>query len=116
MNKEDIMNKQKFIFSQLFLLSNKLQVMGDRVLTGEMTIHQWLLTVAIAQFGDIPPLRCEVADFMESSHQNVKQLALKLQRKGFINIEKDKEDLRAIRLILTEKSIVFWKSRQTEVK
>jgi len=49
---------------------------------------------------------------MGSTHQNIKQLALKLQKNGFLYIEKDKQDLRAVRLKLTEKSYAYWEKTE----
>ncbi|MFZ5989328.1 MAG: MarR family winged helix-turn-helix transcriptional regulator [Bacillota bacterium] len=112
----DILDKQKHIFGRLFLLSNKLQIIGDQALANEMTIRQWLMTVAVAQYKDNPPTLSEVAMIMGSSHQNVKQLAMKLKENGFLAIEKDKEDQRVIRLMLTKKSCSFWKRWQLDVK
>ncbi|MCX7921894.1 MAG: MarR family transcriptional regulator [Clostridia bacterium] len=116
MNNSDSLDKQKFVFSRLFLLSNKLQTIGDQVLDDEITIRQWLLTVAITQFGDTPPTLGEAAELMGSSHQNIKQLALNLQRRGFLNIERDRSDLRAARLVLTEKICSLWERRQFQIK
>lgn len=110
--KTDILDKQKFIFGSIFILANKLQVLGDQYFAeNDMTVKQWLLTVMILQFHDEPPTLSEVAELMGSSHQNVKQIALKLEKKGFLNIEKDDQDARAIRLRLTEKSYSFWEKR-----
>lgn len=114
-NMENI-QKQKIIFTRLFLLSNKLQVMGDQVLLDEMTIRQWLLSAAIAQFGDNPPTLSDAAEFMGTSHQNVKQLVLKLEQKGFLNIKRDERDHRVTRLILTEKSFEFCRMREKQVR
>jgi DNA-binding MarR family transcriptional regulator len=109
----DILDKQKFIFGSLFLIANKLQVIGDQYLGKDnMTMKQWLLTVMVSQFPDAPPTLGEVAELMGSSHQNAKQLALKLREKGFLNIEKDAKDGRVIRLRLTQKSLDFWKDRE----
>lgn len=111
----DIADKQKFIFGNLFLLANKLQVIGDQYLGKEgMTTKQWFLTVMISQFGDTPPTLSEVAELMGSSRQNVKQLALKLEEKELLKIEKDEKDARALRLSLTEKSKLFWEKRQNQ--
>ncbi|MCC5910865.1 MAG: MarR family transcriptional regulator [Clostridiaceae bacterium] len=111
----DILDKQKFIFGSLFLLANKLQTMGDQLLGNDgMTVRQWFLTVMIIQFQDHCPTLGEVANLMGSSHQNVKQLALKLQKKDFLTIEQDTQDRRAIRLKLTEKSHRYWKTREAE--
>jgi DNA-binding MarR family transcriptional regulator len=68
----------------------------------------------ISQFPDNPPTLSEVAELMGSSRQNVKQLALKLEEKGLLNIEKDEADARALRLKVTEKSQVFWEKRQEQ--
>jgi DNA-binding MarR family transcriptional regulator len=109
----DILDKQKFIFGGLFLLANKLQVVGDQFLGKDnMTVRQWFLTVMILQFRSGPPTLSEVAELMDSSRQNVKQLALKLEEKGFLNIERDEYDARALRLRLTEKSYLFWEKRE----
>lgn len=104
-------NKKQFIFGSLFLLANRLQVIGDRWDT-DITMKQWFLIVMIAQFGDTPPKLSEVAEFMGSSRQNVKQLALKLKQRGFVNIQKDEIDSRVIRLKLTEECTTFFKSRE----
>jgi DNA-binding MarR family transcriptional regulator len=117
MNRLDIFDKQKFIFGGLLLLSNKLQVVFDRVLSiYELTTRQWLLTLAIAQFGDNSPSMNEIAKLIDNSHQNIGQLAKKLEFKGFLYIEKDRHDLRSVRLKLTEKNYLFWKKAETEVK
>jgi DNA-binding MarR family transcriptional regulator len=111
----DAIDKQKYIFGSIFLIANKLQVLGDQYLgRASITTKQWLLTVMISQFRDNPPTLSEVAELMGSSRQNVKQLALKLEKKGFLNIQKDEQDARALRLRLTEKSRTFWEHRQSQ--
>jgi DNA-binding MarR family transcriptional regulator len=109
----DILEKQKYIFGSLFLIANKLQVIGDQYMGQDgITTKQWFLTAMISQFGDNPPTLSEVADLMGTSRQNVKQLALKLEEKDFLKIEKDEQDARALRLKLTEKSKEFWEERE----
>lgn len=109
----ETIDKKKFIFGSLFLLSNRLQVIGDKYLGKEgITTKQWLLIVMIAQFVESIPTLSEVAQLMGSSRQNVKQLALRLQEKGFVSIKKDERDSRVLRLKLTEKSTVFWEERK----
>ncbi len=108
----NILDKQKYIFGSIFLVANKLQVLGDQYFAeSDMTMKQWLLTVMIVQFHDEPPTLSQVAELMGSSRQNVKQIALKLEKKGFLNIDKDEEDARILRLRLTEKSYSFWNNR-----
>ena len=106
------LDSQKFLFGNLFLLANKMQVIGDQYLAeDDMTIRQWFLTVTILQFGENPPTLNEVAERMGSTRQNVKQLVTKLVEKGFIAVEKDTADSRAMRLKLTPKSKSFWEGR-----
>lgn len=112
MNNQD---KQTYIFGSLFLLANKLQVKGDAYLADdEMTTKQWFLILMISQFKDTPPMLSEVANLMGSTRQNVKQLALKLEEKGFLVIEKDQTDSRILRLKLTEKNEQYWDKRQAK--
>lgn len=111
----NIIDMQKYIFGSIFLASNRLQVLGDQYLGLEgMTTKQWFLTVMISQFGENPPTLSEVAELVGNSRQNVKQLALKLEEKGFLNICKDDRDARALRLKLTDKSREFWERRSTQ--
>jgi DNA-binding MarR family transcriptional regulator len=112
MEKMDIIDKQKYIFGSIFLIANKLQVLGDQYFADDdMTTKQWLMTVMISQFHDESPTLTEVAELIGSSHQNAKQIAVKLEKKGFLIIEKDDRDGRAIRLRLTEKCNSFWEKR-----
>lgn len=105
------LDKRKIIFGTFFLLANKLQMIGDQFLGEDgMTTRQWFLTIMVNQFSQAPTLTA-VAELMGSSHQNVKQLALKLEAKGFLKIARDPEDARALRLHLTEKSRAFWARR-----
>ena len=104
-------NKKQFIFGSLFLIANRLQMIGDRD-NQDITMKQWFLIVMISQFGETSPRLNEVAEFMGSSRQNVKQLALKLEQRGFLHIEKDKHDSRAIRLKVTDVCKAFFKERE----
>lgn len=111
----DTIDKQKYIFGSIFLTANRLQVLGDQYLGVDgITTKQWFLNVMISQFGDNPPTLSEVAELMGNSRQNVKQLALKLEEKGFLNIRKDDEDARALRLKLTDKGREFWAKRRKQ--
>jgi MarR family transcriptional regulator, transcriptional regulator for hemolysin len=108
----ELIDMKKYIFATIFLIANKLQTIGDQFLGEDMTTKQWLLTVVLSQTGDKPPTLSRVAGLMGISRQNVKQLALKLEEKEFVKIEKDEQDARILRLKLTEKSRVFWEERQ----
>lgn len=115
MDKNDRLYTQKHIFGGLFHISNKLQAILDKDLSKHgFTAKQWFLNAVIEEFFSSPPSLSEVAEIMGSSRQNVKQIALKLEEKGFLCLDKDEQDKRAIRLRLTDKSYEFWEGLQEE--
>lgn len=110
MKKLDNINDSSFIFGSVLVVANKMDTLLDRVLNKyNITSKQWFLLLILFNLFEYPPTIKEVAKEMGSSHQNVKQVALKLKEKGMLKLEKDKNDLRVTRLIATEKSYDFWK-------
>jgi len=106
---------ETMIFGLLLILSNKMNTLLEREFKEfGVTTTQWFLSETIHSLFDSPPTLKEVAGAMGSSHQNVKQMALKLQDKGLLALEKDKRDARVTRLRMTEQSRRFWK--QTDPK
>lgn len=61
-----------------------------------------------------PPTLKLVAEGLGMTHQNVKQIALALERKGFLEIAADPADRRARRLVLTEQHRRFWRERNVD--
>jgi DNA-binding MarR family transcriptional regulator len=114
----EVTTSHQYVFGSIFLLSNKLQVLGDQYLAVDgITLRQWFLTVIIKQFGPQKgPTLTEAARLMGTSHQNVKQIALKLVEKKFLVLEKNDHDGRSTRLKLTEKSNAFWDSKSAELE
>ncbi len=104
---------QEFVFGSLFMIANRLQAMLDKEfqLYG-LTARQWFLSIIVGGLFEQPPTLGEAAAAMGSTHQNAKQLALKLEEKGFLEFLEDERDGRAKRLRLTEKSGEFWASMQ----
>jgi DNA-binding MarR family transcriptional regulator len=115
MSKMSILEKQNYILAKLFLLPKKFQSLEDRVFAGELTLRQWFLTMTVAQCGDTPCTLNKVAELMGSSHQNVKQLALKLQKGAFLSFRKDKYDLRATHLVLTDNCCIFLRGKEKAI-
>ena len=115
MSKLDMMNDQQYLFGSIFVVSNRMDTLLQREFNRfDITTKQWFLSVMIENLFDKPPTMKEVAKEMGSSHQNVKQVALKLEQKGLLTLEKDKEDARVTRLKLTENSYDFWKKIRGE--
>ncbi len=95
------MDKRQVIFGYIFLLSNRLQTVMDQGIT-ELTSKQWFLMTMLGMF-DEPPTLKQLASACDSSHQNIKQLVLKLEAKGFVYIETAPADRRAMQIIATPK-------------
>ncbi|MGL5692636.1 MAG: hypothetical protein ACRCXA_01050, partial [Peptostreptococcaceae bacterium] len=90
---------------------NKLQTIGDEFLE-EVTTKQWFFIVVISEFfKDKSPSISEVANKMGTSRQNIKQIALKLEKKEFITIAKDEKDSRILRVTITDKCMKYWENR-----
>jgi DNA-binding MarR family transcriptional regulator len=105
-------DERSSILGMLIDVANKLQMLGDRhFLSAGLTTKQWYLCVLLEQFGEYAPTLGEMAKEMGSSYQNVKQIALKLEKKGLLCIEKDLEDSRKLRLSISKTSQEYWKSR-----
>ena len=108
MSKIDSIKDQKFVFGTILIVSNKMDTLLERELKEyDITFKQWFLTVVVDNSFDKPPTIKEAAKAMGSSHQNVKQIALKLDQKGLIVLEKDKKDARVTRIRLTDQSYKF---------
>lgn len=107
------MPDQKFIFGGIQVVANQMDTMLERELKEyNLTAKQWLLTIVVANTFNHNPTIKEVAKGMGSSHQNVKQVALKLAQKGFVVMEKDPHDARITRIKLTDAVAAFGKKSQ----
>jgi len=115
MTKFKKINDKKYLYGSIFILSNRIDTLLQREFNRfDITTKQWFLSVIIDNLFDKPPTMKEAAKEMGSSHQNVKQVALKLEQKGLLILEKDKRDARATRLKLTDDSYEFWEKIRVE--
>lgn len=102
-------NNEHLIFGTLFLLSNKLQTIGDSLFQ-EITTKQWFITMVLNILSDKEPTLNELSEAAGTSRQNVKQIILKLEKKGFVTLKKDELDSRKFRIKLTPACYEFYKS------
>lgn len=80
----------------------------ERLRPFELTTRQWLLLGVIDKaFPGAAPTLSEAAAAFGTSRQNVKQVALQLERRGWLELRRDPQDRRATRLVLTERVAVF---------
>jgi DNA-binding MarR family transcriptional regulator len=99
---------QHVIFALIFMLSNQLQTIGDSFFE-EVSTKQWFVMLVLGVMEGYSPTLGELSEAVGSSHQNVKQLVLKMEQKGYVEISKDAKDARRLRIKLTPKSEAFHK-------
>jgi DNA-binding MarR family transcriptional regulator len=99
------------IFALIFMLSNQLQTIGDSFFD-EISTKQWFVLLVLSIMDGHTPTLNELSQAVGSSHQNVKQLVLKLEQKGFVEVSKDEADARRLRIKPTKKSYDFRQSYQ----
>ena len=96
----DGLSKSSFLLGLLSAFDNRFQASADKFFK-EITWKQYFAVISIDLFKEAPTIN-ELSDFMGCSHQNVKQILLKLQVKGFIKLFPDKSDKRKLRIQLTK--------------
>jgi len=94
------------LFTMIFMLSNKLQTIGD-VFFKEVSTKQWFVLLVLNVMNGYSPTLNELSEAVGSSHQNIKQLVLKLEQKGYVELSKDEEDGRRLRIKITPKCNEF---------
>lgn len=78
----DTQHEMQAIFSSIFILQNRMQTAGEKLQT-KMSMKQWLL-LAMVECCPHPKTLTNVGFLMGCSRQNVKKLALALEKKGFV--------------------------------
>lgn len=109
MGKDEISRARADVFALVFVLAQELTRRADRELAHlGLSTRQWLLLAVLSQgFGGRPTRLGEAAAVYGSSRQNVKQIALQLASRGYLEITPDPADARAVLLHVTPKAAIF---------
>ncbi len=99
------MDNRFFLIGLLNGFMNRFQTAGDTFFK-EISWKQCFLLICIRYFKQPPTLK-ELSALMGSSHQNIKQMLLKLEKAGFVKLMPDESDKRKHRITLTEKTNEF---------
>ncbi|AIQ53488.1 MarR family winged helix-turn-helix transcriptional regulator [Paenibacillus sp. FSL R7-0331] len=110
MNENEQQEQQAYILGTLLMLANRIQALGDK-LDAQMTTKQWLLIAVILKSGNTAPALTDLAVMTGSSRQNVKKMALILEKQGLVELAKDAQDARILRVRLTEECMVYFAGR-----
>ena len=110
MNIKEVINSDKMDFSGIevsyFLIGllsafeNRFQSVADSQMK-EISWKQFFAIICINMCQNKPTVK-ELSEIMGSSHQNVKQILIKLEKKGFVTITADESDKRKQRVELTD--------------
>ncbi len=107
------METKQYLFGSLFLLSNKLQALGDSYLQ-EITLKQWFLLMMIHHLNKEKPSVTEVAAYIGSTRQNVRKMLETLEAKGYVKLTVNPQDKRNLSVELTSQTYCFF--TQFEIK
>lgn len=103
----------RFALIMVFLVEQRWRYVIEKDLEPDgITAKQWLLAIVVANGFKAPPSIQEVADAMSTTHQNVKQIADGLERRGFMRMWRDGRNRRIIRLQVTEKCLALFRGRE----
>ena len=89
-----------FLIGLLSAFENRFQSIADSTMK-EISWKQFFAIICISFCKEAPTIN-ELSEILGSSHQNVKQILLKLEKKGFIKFEEDKQDKRKQRIVVTK--------------
>ena len=81
----DTLHRMQAIFSSIFVLQNRMQTAGEKLQT-QISMKQWLLLAMTACCPE-PRTLTNIGNLMGCSRQNVKKLALALEKKGFVHLQ-----------------------------
>lgn len=94
-----------YLLGLLSAFENRFQAMADSMMK-DISWKQFFAIICINMCKEPPTLK-ELSDVLGSSHQNVKQILLKLENKGFVEFKSDDADKRKQRIVLTKKCMDF---------
>lgn len=108
------MPPQAFMLGLLSAFDNRFQACADRFFQ-EITWKQFFAIICINICKEAPTIN-ELSEVMGSSHQNVKQILLKLESKDFVSMVPDEKDKRKQRIVLTKKCMRFCERNDEQSK
>jgi DNA-binding MarR family transcriptional regulator len=97
-------------FRLIVLVAQELRTLMDQLLRADGLTTQQAALITVVDLLETPTLS-QAATALGTTHQNARQLADALERKGFLQISTDQADARVRRLNTTAKSESYWRDR-----
>lgn len=101
-------DRQKAIFSTLFIAGNQLQTLFDQRIP-TLSLKQFML-LSVARQAEEPQTFTQLGALLGCSRQNIKKLASLLEKKGFVTIGQSPVDGRALCVSATEKAETYFRN------
>ncbi len=101
-----------FLIELLNEFNNRFQAAANAFFK-KISWKQCFLLTCITYFKE-PPVIKQLAELIGCSHQNTKQILLKLEKSGYVRFLQDKTDKRKQRVILTEQAEAFQREHNKE--
>ena len=89
-----------FLIGLISAFENRFQAIADNLME-VISWKQFFAIICVNLCRESPTIN-ELSEIMGCSHQNTKQLLIKLEKKGFVSFVPDKNDKRKQRIILTD--------------
>jgi DNA-binding MarR family transcriptional regulator len=102
---------EEYVFGSILLLSNKIQVWGDNIIS-DLTLKQWFLLILISKMENKNPTLNEISEFTGTSRQNIKKMLGHLDEKKYLKIKKSKTDARALNVSLLKKTFDYFNDNE----
>lgn len=106
-------NTKYLLFGGTFVLANKLQFVGDKMVDGLSTKQWFLLRNMMDMPSEPPPTITQIAHAMDSTRQNIAKMLEAMEREGFVTLEDSESDRRSRSVRLTASGLAY--ARQTAI-
>lgn len=102
-------NTEYLLFGGTFVLANKLQFVGDKLVDG-LSTKQWFLLRNMMDMPSEPaPTITQIANAMDSTRQNITKMLEVMEREGLVTLEKSETDQRSRSVRITETGLTYVK-------
>lgn len=103
---------EQSILTNIFQLSNKIQVEGDK-LTNELTLKQWFLLLILYKGNMKNPSVNDIASVMGVTRQSIKKMISTLEKREYLSVNKSSADNRALCICPTQKAYDFFQKNKS---
>ncbi|MBV7392116.1 MULTISPECIES: MarR family winged helix-turn-helix transcriptional regulator [Enterococcus] len=99
--------QQRAIFASLFIMENRLQTIFDKT-DPKVTLKQFMLLVMLKFSSEEENTLTNMGNLLGCSRQNIKKLAVSLEKYDLIKIHSDSGDKRKLKLYLTVDGLKYF--------